>query len=73
MIAVRMVQMAIDEIIDVIAVRDRFMAAIGAMDVTRRMSAACMRRSAVGRILVRHVESVLLDIASLGMMQVAVV
>ncbi len=37
-IAMRMMQMAIDQIIDVVAMRHGLMAAAGAMDVTRGMT-----------------------------------
>ena len=46
-IAVRMVQVAIDEVIDVIAVRHFFMPAAGAVDMVLRMTAAGDRKSVV--------------------------
>ncbi len=52
MVAVRMMQMTIDKIIDVIAVRNRLVAAAGAVDVLCVMTAAAMLRRAgrwVGR------------------------
>ena len=73
MVAVRMVQVAVDEVIDVIAVRDRLMAAAGAVYVVLRMPAARVLRRAVARILDRYVQSVFLDLAPLGVVQVAVV
>ena len=73
MIAVRVMQMPADQVIDVIAVRHRFMAAAGAVYVILRMPAARVLGGAIGRILLRHLESMLLDLASLRMMQMPVV
>ncbi len=40
MIAVRMMQMTVDQVVDVIAVRNGLMTAAGAMDVVRIMTTA---------------------------------
>jgi hypothetical protein len=72
-IAVRMVQMAVHEVVDVVAVRHRFVAAAGAMDVTLRMAAAVVLGRTVGRVLLGHIDGVLLHLASFRVVQVAVV
>jgi hypothetical protein len=73
-VAVRMVQVAIDQVIDVVAVRHRFVAATRPVLVAPRVSAALMLGSALRRILGAHRHGVLLDGAGLrGMVQVAVV
>lgn len=72
-VAVRVMQVAIDKIIDMVAVRDRLVAAVRAVSVIVRMLAAGVLRRAVRRILFRDVKGVLLDLVSLGVMEVAVV
>ena len=47
---VRMVKMSVDEVVNVITMRYRFMAAVGAMDVGVFMGTALVARSADGRI-----------------------
>jgi|SoiMetStandDraft_2_1073263.scaffolds.fasta_scaffold813613_2 hypothetical protein len=47
----RMMKMAVDRIIGVVAVRDGVVPASGAMDMCLLMAAACMRRIAGGQIL----------------------
>src|SRR5947209_3035130 len=49
-IAVRMVQVTLDEVVRVIAVRDRFVAAAGAVRVVLGVGAAVVLRRAAGRI-----------------------
>ena len=73
MLAVRMMQMAGDQIINVIAVRNRLMAAVGAVDMPLGMGTASVFRRAVVRVLRCHLERVLFDFAPLGMMQVSIV
>ncbi len=73
MIAVRMVQVAVHEIIDVITVRHRFMAAVGAMHVVLRVPLALVLRRAIAGIRLRHFKNVLFDLLALGVMHVAVV
>jgi hypothetical protein len=71
-VSVRMVQVAVHQIIDVIAVRHRFVTAAGTVYVILRMAAATVRRRACGRILRRHVDGVLLNGVPLGMVQMTV-
>ena len=70
---VRMVKMSVDEVVNVITMRYRFMAAVGAMDVGVFMGIALVARSADGRICWREGNHVLVDVAVVEMMQVAIV
>lgn len=60
-IAMRMVQMAIDEIVDVITMRYRLMAAAGSVDMTGIVASTCMIRRAHIGILVAHFDHMLDD------------
>jgi hypothetical protein len=60
-VAVRMMQVAIDQVVNVITVRDRFVAAVGAMNVTGIMLATVVRRGAIRRVSRTHRDSVLFD------------
>jgi len=73
-IAVRMMEMAFDEIVDVIAVRYGLMSAGRAVYVARRMPGARMLRSTRRRIGGRHRQHVLDDRSvGVGVMKVTVV
>lgn len=51
MVAVRVVQVAVDQVVDVVTVRDGFVAATGAMDVAGLVAAAfVLGRAAPGRL-----------------------
>src|SRR5260370_23198156 len=73
MVAVRVMQMAGHEIVDVTAVRHRFVAAGRAVDVVLGMGAAGVLRRAAGRVAPADGQLVLLDLAPRGVMQMAVV
>jgi hypothetical protein len=73
MAAMRVMQMAIDEIIDVIAVRDRLVAAAGAVFVVLGVAAAVVSRRAGGRVLAADAQAVFLDPFGAHVVQVAVV
>ncbi len=73
MIAVRMMKVAIDEIVDVIAMRHGFMPAPRSMDVARRVTgAAVFRRAAIG-ILGADCNHMFVDMIGMRMMQMSVV
>lgn len=72
MIAVRVVQVAVDEIIDVVAMRHGFVAAAGAMDMTRLMPRATMTGRAAVRVLLADLDHMLVDMVAMRMMEVAV-
>jgi hypothetical protein len=69
-IAVRMVQVAVDEIVDVMPMRHRFMAAPGSVNVARLVAAAARR--ALVRILGAHFELVLVYVIGVRMMQMTI-
>ncbi|WP_166656260.1 hypothetical protein [Paraburkholderia sp. BL10I2N1] len=70
MISVRMMQVTVDEIVNVVAMWHRFVAAPGAMDVTRRVAAAA-RRTLIG-IVRAHFEPMLIYMIAVRVMQVTV-
>ena len=72
-IAVRVMQVTIYEIIDVIAMRHRGVAAVRAVLVRLLVPLASVLRRAVGRIGRADFERVFLDLVSLHVMQVAIV
>ncbi len=69
---VGVVQMAIDEVIYVIAVRNGFMAAAGAVDVRGFMRGTGVPAGAIRRIVGAHFQGVFVIVALVGMVQVAV-
>jgi len=73
MVAVRMMQVAVYQIIDVIAMRNRLMPATRTMHVVGGMSAAAMVRGANLRIGLGYGDDVLVHVIAVRMMQMAVV
>ncbi|MFL9963818.1 hypothetical protein PQR02_22680 [Paraburkholderia sediminicola] len=69
-IAVRMVQVAVDEIVDVIPLRHRFVAAPRSVNVGRVVAPAVRR--ALVRIFGAHFEPVLVDMIAVRVMQMTV-
>ncbi len=73
MTAVRVMQVSIDQIVYMVAVRDGFMAAAGPVLVALRMAATCMvGRAGVG-ILCAHIEDMFVEVVAVRVMQVTVV
>jgi hypothetical protein len=72
-VAVDVVQMAVDQVIDVVAVRHRLVAAAGTVLVLLGVVAAAVLRRAAGRVLLAYFELVLLDAGLADVVQVAVV
>lgn len=71
---VRMMQMTVNQVTGVVAVRNGFMPAAGAVDVVGRVTTANMVRGAPVRILGRDFDSVVLHVATiLLVVQMAVV
>jgi hypothetical protein len=68
-----MVQVTIDEVVDVIPVRHRFVPATGAVDVIGGMAGARVVGRAVGWILVADRERVLVDVVVVDVVEVPVV
>lgn len=71
-IAVRMVQMTVDQVIDVVAVRHRFVAAAGPMHMTGAMAGTVMLRCAAVRVGGADGDHVLVDMVAMHVMQMAV-
>lgn len=71
--AMRVVQMAGDEIIDMIPVRDGLMAAAGAMSVRGHMTAAGMPGGACIRVDGAYLEYMFIDVIPVRVVQMAVV
>jgi hypothetical protein len=72
-IAVRVMQVAGDEVIDVIAVRDRGMAAARAVHVIFRVTGALMLRRALARIRGVDGDRALVDVVAVHVMEMTVV
>lgn len=73
MVAVLMMQAALDEIVGVVAVRHRLMPAAGPMDMAGFVHFMPLMGNAAGRIALGHFNHMLLDAVSIWMMQMAVV
>ena len=72
-VPVRMVQVALDEVVHVVAVWDGFVAAARAMLVVGGVGLAAVLRSTFGGILGAHLDRMLVVVALVGVMEVAVV
>lgn len=65
--------MAIDEIVDMIAVRDRFVAAARAVDVSSIMSGAAMVGCATVRVLVAHLNAMFVHMTGVRVVKMTIV
>jgi hypothetical protein len=72
-ISVRMVQMTSDQVVDVITVRNRLVATIGAVLVSSAMLPAVVLRGAAFGVDVADLENVLVDVITVRVMQMTVV
>lgn len=70
---VLVVEMTVHEVVDVVAVRDGFMAAAGAVDMVGGVCGAGVTGGAGGRILIGHIEGVLVVVAFVRVVEMAVV
>ena len=68
-----LLQVAVHQVVGVVAMRHRFVAAAGAVPVSLLVSAAAVARGAGGRVLLRDRQLVLLDDLASYVVQVAVV
>ena len=72
-VSVSMVQMAVDQVIDVIPVRNRLVSAVRSVHVTGFVAAALMRRRALIGVARRHRNDVLVDVVAVWVMEMTVV
>jgi hypothetical protein len=72
-IAVGMVQMVRHEIVDVVAMRNRFVAAARTMNVSSIMSTAAMVGRATIRVLVAHFNPMFVHVIGVRMVKMAIV
>jgi hypothetical protein len=72
-ITVWMMEPAVDQIVDVIAMRDRLMAASGPMHMLGVVSRVSEFRRAAGRVLGAHLDDMFFDNVALLMVEMAVV
>jgi hypothetical protein len=72
-VAVRVVQVAVDQVVGVVAVRHRFVAAAGTVAVALVVTAAGVLRGAIGRVGRADLDRMALDAAFAHVVQVAVV
>lgn len=68
-----MVKVAIDDVVGVVAVGDRFVSARGAVSVILGVAGAVMGWRAGGRVLGVHGEGVLIDVVTMDVVQVSIV
>ena len=73
MIAVRIMQVALDQVIHMVAVRDRLVAAVRAMHMRRGMPTAGVLRGTCGGIRAGDIENMLIDVIAVHVVQVALV
>ena len=73
MIAMRMMEVAADAVIDMVGMRNRLVAAAGTMDMTGLVAAAAMVRCAVVGVVAGHLDHVLVDMILMRMVEVAIV
>lgn len=73
MITVRMVQVAIHEVIDVVAVRHRLMPATGTVNMAGGVAAATVLRGAAIGILRADRNHMLIDMVTMHMMEMSIV
>ncbi len=71
--SVRVMQVAVDQVVHVIAVRHGFVAATGAVNVIGRMTAAVVAGRAGRGVCRGHGDLVFVDVIAMRMMQVAIV
>ena len=73
MVVVRVMQVILDQVINVISVWNRLVPAVRAMNVILVVPSTVVVRSAVGRIGAAHVNPVLVDMITLNIVQMAIV
>lgn len=72
-IPVRVMEMSVDQIVDMVAVRYGFVSAAGTVPVVLVVSAAGVIGRAAAGIAIAHLDGVLVDVIAVGVMEMAVV
>ena len=72
-VRVRVMEMAVYEVVDVVAMRNWLMSAVGAVDVSGLVALARMVGSAVRGVLDVDVEHMLVDVVAVRVMEMALV
>lgn len=72
-VAVGVVEVAVDQIVDVVAVGHGLVSAAGAVDMAVLVTGAPVFRGASGRVRLADLDHVLVHVVSVGVMEVAVV
>jgi hypothetical protein len=72
MVTVRVVQVAIDEVVDVVSVRNGWVSASGAVDMVGIVSGTAVVRGAHCGVVLIDVDAVLIDVVLMGMVQVTI-
>jgi hypothetical protein len=72
MVAVRMMEPTADKIVDVVAVRNRFVSAAGTMDMAGFVAFVAILGRAPDRVLSRHFNDVLIDAVPFWVVQMSV-
>ena len=72
MVAMRVVEMPIDEIVDMAVMRHRLVSAAGTMDVARLMAGTAVIRRAGVRVRLRHLDLMLVHVVAMRMVQMAI-
>ena len=72
-VPVRVMEMTVDEIVDVVAVGHRLVSAAGAVDMALLVTGASVLGGAGGRIPLAHLDHVLVHVVAVGVVEVAVV
>ena len=73
MVSVRMVEMPVDEVVEMISVGNGFVTTARAMHMVCVVPPACVVSGAASRIRLIHVDRVLIDVVFVGVMEMAVV
>ena len=71
-IAVRVVEVAVDDVVDVVAVRDRLVTTTGAVHVIFVVTSAAVSRCTAVGVCVGHIESMFVYMVPVGVVEVAI-
>lgn len=72
-VAVGVMEVAVDEVVDVVAVGHGLVSAAGAVNMALLVTGAPVFRGASGRVRLVHLDHVLVNVVSVGVVEVAVV